>query len=117
MNPFLICHFLEWKQTITFKVLKRFLHLFLIAIAFSSCQEDLKPNNPGFQGLKDDVFWRANDARAYVSATGKLTVEAYTEYEQVTLNTNSTSPGIYVLGTTNSNNAANYHYKFYEFSI
>ncbi|WP_333599226.1 DUF6252 family protein [Flavobacterium sp.] len=92
--------------------MKRFLPLFIIAIAFSSCQEDLKPNNPGFQGLKDDVFWRANDARAYVSATGKLTVEAYTEYEQVTLNTNSTSPGIYVLGTTNSNNAASYSSSF-----
>ena len=52
--------------------MKRFLYLFIIALAFSSCQEDVKFNNPGFQGLKDDVFWRANDARAYVDATGKL---------------------------------------------
>ena len=49
--------------------MKRFLSLFLVAMAFSSCQEDVKFNNPGFQALKDDVFWRANDARAYVDAT------------------------------------------------
>ena len=92
--------------------MKRFLPLFIIAVAFSSCQEDVKFNNPGFQGQKDDVFWRANDARAYVSSTGKLSIEALTEYEKVTLNTTSTSVGTYVLGTTNVNNSASYYSNF-----
>ena len=69
----------------------------------------MKFNNPGFQGLKDDVFWRANDARAYVDAiSGKLRIEALTAYEVVTLNTSSANVGTYVLGTTNSNNSATY---------
>lgn len=92
--------------------MKRFLSLFIIALAFSSCQEDVKFNNPGFQGLKDDVFWRANDARAYVDASGKLRIEALTAYEIMTLNTSSANVGTYVLGTTNANNSATYSSNF-----
>lgn len=88
--------------------MKRFLSLILIAAAMTSCQEDVKFNDPGFQGLKDDVYWRANDARAYISAAGRLTIEALTEYEQLTLNTTNANLGTYVLGTTNTNNAATY---------
>lgn len=92
--------------------MKRFLSLFVISIVLTSCQEDVKFNNPGFQGLKDDVFWRANDARAYVSETGQLRIEALTEYETVTLNTSSANVGTYTLGTTNLNNSAAYSSNF-----
>ena len=92
--------------------MKNFLSLFIIALIFSSCQEDLKKNSPGFQGLKDDVLWQSNDTRAYLSATGELTIEAQTEYEKVTLSTSSDQEGIYTLGTTNPNNAANYSSSF-----
>ena len=93
--------------------MKRFLSLFLVAMAFSSCQEDVKFNNPGFQALKDDVFWRANDARAYVDATTlKLRIEALTAYEIITLNTSSANVGPYILGTTNINNSATYSSNF-----
>ena len=92
--------------------MKRFLPLFIIAIVFSSCQEDLKSNSPGFQGLKDDVFWRANDARAYISTNGTLSIEALTQYEQITLNTSSANVGTYILGTTNTNNSATYTSNF-----
>ena len=97
--------------------MKRFLSLFIIAMVFSSCQEDVKFNNPGFQGLKDDVFWRANDARAYVDATGKLSIEALTEYETITLNTASPNVGTYVLGTTNVNNSATYSSNFDDIAL
>lgn len=90
------------------KVMKRFLSLFIVTIAFVSCQEDLKTNDPGFQALKDDVMWRATDARAYLSTSGNLRIEAYTQYELVTLNTSSASEGTYILGSTNTNNSANY---------
>ena len=97
--------------------MKRFLPLIIIAIAFSSCQEDVKFNNPGFQVQKDDVFWRANDARAYVTETGKLRIEAYTQYEIVTLNTASANAGTYVLGTTNVNNSATYTSNFNDVAL
>lgn len=85
--------------------MKRFLPLFIVALALTSCQEDVKFNNPGFQGLKDDVFWRANDARAYVSGTGELRIEALTEYETLTLTTSSANVGTYILGSTGGNMA------------
>ena len=88
--------------------MKRFLSLILVAVAISSCQEDVKFNNPGFQGLKDDVLWIANDTRAYISASGQLSIEAYTDFELITLNTSSANEGTYVLGTTNTNNSATY---------
>lgn len=92
--------------------MKRFLPLFMIALAFSSCQEDVKFNNPGFQGLKDDVFWRATDARAYVSTSGALRIEALTAYEEVNLNTASANVGTYALGSSNLNNSATYSSNF-----
>lgn len=97
--------------------MKRFLSLFIVAIAFSSCQEDVKFNDPGFQGLKDDVFWRANDARAYIDASGRFRIEALTQYETVTLNTSSTNTGTYVLGTTNTSNSATYSSNFNDIQL
>lgn len=97
--------------------MKRLLPLFIIALSFSSCQEDVQFSNPGFQALKDDVFWRANDARAYISPTGKLTIEAYTEYELLTLSTIRATAGKYILGTTNSNNSATYSSTFNDIEL
>lgn len=92
--------------------MKRFLPLFIIVLALSSCQEDVKFSTPGFQGLKDDVFWRAADARAYIDLSGKLKIEALTQYETLTLNTSSPNVGTYVLGVANSNNSATYASNF-----
>ena len=92
--------------------MKRFLPLFLVVLVIASCQEDIKFNSPGFQGLKDDVFWRANDSRAYITSTGQLSIEALTQYEQITLNTSSANVGTYILGTTNSSNVASYTSNF-----
>lgn len=98
--------------------MKRFLPLFIIAMAFSSCQEDVKFNNPGFQGLKDDVFWRANDARAYINPVNhKLRIEALTEYETVVLTTASYNVGTYILGTTNTLNSATYSSNFNDVAL
>lgn len=88
--------------------MKRFLSLFVILIAFSSCEEDIKLNTPGFQVVRNDVLWQANDARAYVSPSGNLTVEGLTQFEQVTLGTSSTNVGKYSLGTSNQSNFAAY---------
>ncbi len=97
--------------------MKRFLSLIFIAIAISSCQEDVKFNDPGFQGLKDDVLWIANDTRAYISSSGQLSVEAYTDFELITLNTSSANVGTYVLGTTNTSNSATYSSTFNEVDL
>lgn len=91
--------------------MRKILSLIAVAFLMISCSEEVKFNDPGFQGLKDDYFWRANDARAYIN-DGKLTIEAYAPYEVLTLGTSSTSLGKYNLGTTNTNNFASYSSTF-----
>lgn len=88
--------------------MKNFFSLIIIAIVFSSCQEDVKFNSPSLQGLKDDVFWRANDVRAYVYPNGHLSIVGLTSHEELTLNTGNTNEGTYYLGTGSTNNKASY---------
>jgi hypothetical protein len=88
--------------------MKRILSLIFIAVVMTSCQDDVKFSNPGLQGLKDDVFWTSGETRAYLNANGRLSIEALTEFETLTLNTSGTNEGTYILGTTNVNNSATY---------
>jgi hypothetical protein len=88
---------------------KHFLFLIVVFSLFS-CQEDVRFNNPSFQGMKDNVFWRAVQSVATVNSGGPVVIEAYTATEVVTLKTNSASVGTYYIGTTPTNTAT-YVYK------
>ena len=83
---------------------KQLLYLFLI-LAFASCSEEVKFNNPAFEGRKDNVFWRAVQTRATLASNGSLTIEGYTRNETMTLKTTSVKLDSYTLGTSNSNTA------------
>lgn len=93
---------------IIIKKMKRILPLFILLASLVSCEEDVKFNSPGFQGQKDDAFWRANDARAYLSSSGSITIEGLNQFEEVILGTSSTNVGKYSLGTSNQDNFASY---------
>ena len=80
---------------------KQLLYLFLV-ITFISCSDNVKFNNPAFEGQKDNVFWRAVNAKASISARGSLTIEAYTKNEVLTLKTNAITAQTYPLGTSTS---------------
>ena len=69
---------------------KQLLILFLF-ISFISCTDEVKFNNPAFEGQKDNVFWRAVDVKASIGTGGSLTIEAYTRNEVLTLKTTSTN--------------------------
>lgn len=84
--------------------MKKLVLYILLLFAFVSCQEEVKFNNPSFQGQKDNVFWRAIDSKATLS-NNVLTIEAYTRNEKVTLKTNSKDFGPYPLGIDNLNTA------------
>ncbi|UGS23402.1 DUF6252 family protein [Flavobacterium channae] len=88
--------------------MKKIVSLLALVVMMSSCEENLQSNNPSFQAKQNDVYWRANEARVSVDASGAMTITAYNQYETVTLETSSTNPGTYVLGTTNQNNFASY---------
>ncbi|MEN9908545.1 MAG: hypothetical protein RLZZ540_1694 [Bacteroidota bacterium] len=83
---------------------KHFLFLIVLFTLFS-CQEDVRFNNPAFQGTKDNVFWRAVQSIATVNSGGSLVIEAYTATEVVTLKTNSAAVGTYYIGTTSTSTA------------
>jgi len=84
---------------------KQFLYLFLI-LAFVSCSDEVKFNNPAFEGQKDNVFWRAVDSKAILAANGSLSIEGYTRNEKITLSTVSKNSQTYFLGTSNANTAS-----------
>lgn len=87
--------------------MKKYILLFLVVLAFSSCENNVEYGQSAFQGRKNDVFWKAKDARAYIEG-GKLRIEAYATFDELILNTSSANVGNYILGTTDANNFAKF---------
>lgn len=94
--------------------------LFLCLILFTtliSCTNEVKFNNPSFEGQKDNVTWRALDSKATL-INGTITIEGYTRNEKVTLTiptpetkisqNDKSSYVTYVLGTTDQSIMASY---------
>ena len=69
-----------------------------LILLLSSCVDDVKFNNPAFQALKDNVFWRAQNYNAYTTTNGTFVIEAYLGSEKVTLQTASPALHSYILG-------------------
>jgi hypothetical protein len=80
---------------------KHFLYLILF-FTLTACTTEVEFNNPAFEGQKDNVFWRAVEAKAFLMTNGSLTIEAYTKNEKLTLKTTSTTAQTYPLGTSTS---------------
>jgi len=77
---------------------------FIVSIVLSSCSDNVTRNNPSFQGLKDNVMWRAADSEATVE-NGALTISGIDAYETLTLRLNSKNEGTYILGVNNGRKA------------
>ncbi|TDP03911.1 DUF6252 family protein [Flavobacterium sp. 245] len=77
--------------------MKKYFYFLLLLFVAVSCTEDIKFNNPAFQGLKDNVFWRAN---AYTSYTrdGSFIISGQLGPDAVTFKLPSSAPGTYILG-------------------
>ncbi|ESU21692.1 hypothetical protein FCR2A7T_01470 [Flavobacterium cauense R2A-7] len=84
--------------------MKKIIALFILAVTFASCGEEIKFNSPAFQANKNGNIWKANDMTAFSDAGG-LTVIAAVGTEIVTLHTASANPGTYTLGVNNVNAA------------
>ncbi|MGO4818569.1 DUF6252 family protein [Flavobacterium sp. W22_SRS_FP1] len=85
--------------------MKKQILLIIVLFSLISCAEDVSFNNPSFQGVKDNVFWRAIESKASVGPGGALVIEAYSGNEVITLKTTSTTAQTYVLGTSTSKTA------------
>lgn len=92
--------------------MKKILSLIVILVAFSSCQDDVKFNNPGFQAYRDGVLFRGIDVKAYKSSNGSIALVGLAQDEKVSLNIASSAKGTYYFGTTNQATKAFYESSF-----
>ncbi|WP_428230465.1 DUF6252 family protein [Flavobacterium sp.] len=86
--------------------MKKYYHLLIAVFLLVSCTEDLRFNTPAFQGLKDNVFWRAQSYKARMETSGIFVVEGSLGYEKVTFRLPSSAEKTYVLGVNNTTTAS-----------
>lgn len=92
--------------------MKKIVSLIAILALFSSCQEDVQFNNPGFQAYRDGVLFRGIDVKAYKAANGSITLVGLAQDEEVNLDIASSNVGTYYFGTTNQLTKAFYDSSF-----
>ncbi len=91
--------------------MKKLFGILVLALVSFSCSQDIKNNTPAFQGVKDNVLWKAGDVSASLDATlGVLTITAYNNAETVQFALSYTEPGVYELGTAEQDNFATYQF-------
>lgn len=81
--------------------MKKIFYFLSLLFILSSCTEDIKFNNPAFQGLKDNIFWRSNGYVANSATNGNIVIEGTLGYEKVILQIPSSAVQTYVLGIDN----------------
>lgn len=86
--------------------MKKLLLLIVVLLSATSCTEEVTFNNPSFQGVKDNVFWRAIDSKATVALDGSLTIQGFSGTEIITLKTTSTAAQTYLLGINDEDSAS-----------
>lgn len=78
--------------------MKKYIYFLSFLFLFISCTEDVKFNNPAFQTLKDNAFWRANGYKSGTETNGIFTVEGSLGYEKISLQIPGPTEKTYVLG-------------------
>ncbi|WP_299225528.1 DUF6252 family protein [uncultured Psychroserpens sp.] len=82
--------------------MKRLAILFITALLFVSCGDEVEFNSPSIQGNKDYVLWRAEFFNAAIDVNGFLTITGGNNVETLMLKIPSVAVGTYVLGDVNS---------------
>lgn len=78
--------------------MKKYFYFLSLLLILTSCTEDVRFNNPAFQTLKDNTFWRAQVYKAYLNSNGTIVIEGNLGYEKVILQTESSAEQSYSLG-------------------
>lgn len=89
--------------------MKKIASLFLLVIISISCVTDVTKNDPAFEGLKDDVRWRAGLKYAELPPNQHVRIIGQTQFEKLTLTMTNKTPGTYTIGLDN-NVKATYEY-------
>lgn len=91
-------------------LMKKIIAVALVAFATFSCQKEVEFNNPAFQGSMNNVFWKAENILATKTSTGHVTLKGQGQGDLI-IDLASTALGKYELGTTNTNNKAQFTQK------
>ena len=86
--------------------MKKIVYFLSLLFIVTSCTEDIKFNNPAFQGLKDNVFWKAIGYKANMSTSGTVVIEGDLGYEKVSLKFPSPVKTTYILGVDDVSTAS-----------
>ncbi|RYZ20097.1 MAG: hypothetical protein EOO10_23590 [Chitinophagaceae bacterium] len=78
--------------------MKRIVLLFVAALSLASCTEEIQRNEQALVGIKNGQNWRAGGAFATLSQDGSVTISGGLQFENLTLELNTTNPGTYMLG-------------------
>lgn len=81
----------------------RFFSIIILFLALTSCEDQVKFNNPAVQALKDNEPWRATLFNATQAPDGSLTIQAVQTNEVLTLKTASATVDTYILGVDDVN--------------
>jgi len=85
--------------------MKKYFYFITFLLLLTSCTEDVKFNNPAFQTLKDNIFWRGNNYHAEVSTNGVFIIEGSLGYEKISFQLQEPTEKTYVLGIDNNSKA------------
>lgn len=91
--------------------MKKIFLLVVLLVAFTSCEEDIKLNNPSLQVMKDDVLLRTVHPQVLQNIDGSITIIGEYGFETLSLTVASRNPGTYKFGVDNTNIA---YYKYDE---
>lgn len=85
--------------------MKKIVSLLVLLVAFASCEEDIKFNNPAVQALKNDELWRATTFSAKKSGNSVIII-AQNDVETLTMTINAPAPNsVHDLGINDLNAA------------
>ena len=85
--------------------MKKYFLITLVFFGLLSCEDDVRFNNPSFQCLKDNVFWRGVRSKATIASDGSLLIESLIVNETISLKTAAAEPQTYFLGTSEASKA------------
>ncbi|PBJ11332.1 DUF6252 family protein [Flavobacterium sp. ACN6] len=78
--------------------MKKYFYFLSFLLLLTSCTEDVRFNNPAFQTLKDNTFWRAQIYKAGTETSGVFIIEGSLGYEKISFQLPEPSQKTYILG-------------------
>lgn len=84
--------------------MKKYILFLLATLSLISC-EDVQRNDPALQANIDNDFYASTDSRASLNEDGSVTIQGFTQKENLTLQLSGLAEGSYTIGEGSRNSA------------